>query len=253
MPNISLNLLVALVGRDFQAQYRRSLIGPAWVILQVIVYLSIFILLRNFLSVPSDGKPYPIFAALALVPWTFFVSAINRAGTSAIANGAIIKKVAVMREIFPLAAICLSFVDLLIASLVVITLAFWYELSLNWTVLLLPVVFIILSMAAFGVSLVVAAIGVYRRDIIIVLPYVMQIWMLLSPVAYPLSVVPTDWVWLYSLNPIVGVVEGVRSILLEGEVPDVELLTASFVGSVIILLIGFPFYRKASKYFADAL
>ena len=227
--------------------------GPAWVLFQVIIYLGMFVAIRTFLNVPSDDKPYPIFAAVALVPWTFFLSSVTRAGGSAITNGSIIKKMPVQTEIFPLSSVCVSFIDLLFASSVVLVLAIWYELNINWTIVFLPLILLILATTAFGVSLIVGAVGVYRRDIIIVLPYVMQIWMLMSPIMYPLSSVPKEWHWLYGLNPIVGIIEGCRAVLLWGRIPNFELLGMSALGALIILAIAWPVHRTLSRYFADVL
>ncbi|NIA69079.1 ABC transporter permease [Pelagibius litoralis] len=247
------HLLAALVRRDFKAQYRRSLIGPAWALLYSVIYLLLFIAIRSFLGIPSDGKPYAIFAAVAIVPWTFFSGAVARAGTSIMLNGQLLKKMAVRREILPTAAIILSFVDFAVASIIVIGLAFWFGLTIGWSILLLPIFVLLLAVCALGIGMMVASIGVYKRDIILGLPFVLQIWMLASPIMYPLSIVPVEWRLAYSLNPMVGILEAFRSILLDGALPDLQLSLMAVAGCGLLLLVGWTMFKTLSQYFVDVL
>ena len=247
------HLLVALVKRDFKAQYRRSLIGPAWALLYTLVYLGLFIAVRSFLDIPSDGQPYALFAAVSIVPWTFFSGAVSRAAASIMLNGSLIKKMAVRREVFPAAAVVLSFGDLAIASLVLVALAAWYGVAIGWAVLWALPLLLLLGLLAFGIGMAVAAVGVYKRDVIFALPFVIQVWMLASPIMYPLSVVPERWRELYMLNPVVGILEGLRAAFLQGAMPAPELMLGSLAGTMFFLLLGWWMFRSLAQYFVDVL
>jgi lipopolysaccharide transport system permease protein len=246
-------LLAALVKRDFRAQYRRSLIGPAWALLYTLIYLGLFVAVRSFLGIPSNDQPYVLFAAVSIVPWTFFSGAVSRAGASIMLNGSLIKKMAVRREVFPAAAVVLSFGDLLIASMVLVVLAGWYDVSIGWAVLWTVPLLLLLALLAYGVGMAVAAVGVYKRDVIFALPFAIQIWMLASPIMYPLSVVPEQWQALYALNPAVGIIEGLRAALLHNSSPDTGLLFSALVGTAVLLSLGSWLFRSLSQYFVDVL
>lgn len=247
------HLLVALVKRDFRAQYRRSLIGPAWALLNTLIYLGLFVAVRSFLGIPSDGQPYVLFAAVAIVPWTFFSGAVTRAGASIMLNGSLIKKMAVHREVFPAAAVVLSIGDLLIASMVLLVLAGWYGVNIGWAMLWAIPLLLLLAILAYAVGMAVAAVGVYKRDVVLALPFVIQVWMLASPIMYPLSAVPEQWRGLYALNPVVGIVEGLRMALLHNAIPDVELMMWALIGTGLLLTMGKLLFRSLSQYFVDVL
>lgn len=247
------HLLVALVKRDFKAQYRRSLIGPAWALLYTLIYLGLFVAVRSFLGIPSDDQPYVLFAAVSIVPWTFFSGAVSRAGASIMLNGSLIKKMAVRREVFPAAAVVLSFGDLVIASLVLLVLAGWYDVTIGWAVLWTVPLLLLLALLACGVGMAVAAVGVYKRDVIFALPFAIQIWMLASPIMYPLSVVPEQWRALYALNPVVGIVEGLRAALLHNAAPDAGLMLSAVLGTALLLSLGWWLFRSLAQYFVDVL
>src|SRR3546814_10329175 len=148
--------------------------SPAWAILYSGIYLLLFIAIRSFLGIPSDGKPYAIFAAVAIVPWTFFAGGVTRAGTSIMLNGPLLKKMAVRREIFPAASVALSFVDFAAASIIVVGLAMWYGLTIGWSILLLPFFILLLALCALGVGMMIASVGVYKRDVVFGLPFILQ-------------------------------------------------------------------------------
>jgi len=247
------HLLVALVKRDFKAQYRRSLIGPAWALLYTLVYLGLFVAVRSFLGIPSDGQPYVLFAAVSIVPWTFFSGAVSRAGASIMLNGSLIKKMVVRREVFPASAVILSFGDLVIASLVLVVLATWYGVVIGWAALWVLPLLCLLALLAYGVGMAVAAVGVYKRDVIFALPFVIQVWMLASPIMYPLSVVPEQWRDLYALNPVVGILEGLRAALLHNATPDFGLLLTALLGTALLLALGWWLFRSLAQYFVDVL
>jgi lipopolysaccharide transport system permease protein len=246
-------LLRALVIRDIKGRYRRSLLGPTWAILQPLLYMAVFILVRNILGIPSDGIPYPLFAFSALVPWTFLSQSLTRAGPCVLNNRGIIKKIALSREIFPLTAVGTSLVDFFLASTILLGMLFWYQVSVGWSVLFVPVLILLSFLFALGLGLGISAVGTYRQDVVLIIPVGMQLWMLATPIMYPLSRVPERWRYLYDLNPMVGIIEGFRSVLLRGAMPDLGLLACSCLGILVVWVIAWPLFRFFSQYFADVL
>jgi lipopolysaccharide transport system permease protein len=248
-----LNLLWALVIRELKGRYRRSILGPAWAILQPLLYMLIFTFIRGVLNIYSEGVPYVIFTYSALVPWTFFSNAVSWCGPSIIGNGGILKKVAIAREVFPAASVMTSLVDLLIASVILIAMMIGFKVPVGWSLLWWPVLVMMTTLLALGIGLGVAALGTFKRDIIFAVPFVMQFWLLATPILYPLGKVPEKWHLLYTLNPMVGLVEGFRSVMIKGLPPDLGLLSISLLGIVLVWLGAWPLFRYLSQYFADVL
>ena len=172
---------------------------------------------------------------------------------SIIQNAPLIKKMAVPMEIFPLAGVLLSVIDLVVTSSLLVLLTIWYDFALNASLLWLPLLLAMLATVALGLGMGVTAVGVYRRDVMRMLPFLTQIWMLISPIMYPLTAVPERWRWLYDLNPMVGILQGIRAIFLEGSAPDPGLTASALVGTVLIFLAGWLMFRPLSRYFVDAL
>lgn len=247
------DLIYSLAYRDIRARYRRSILGPAWAILQPILLMVAFTALSGVLSVSSGEIPYVIFSYSVLVPWTFFTGIVSRAAPSIITNASIIKKIALPRELFPLAGIATSAFDLLMASLVLIALMIGYGVPLNLNLLWLIPLTLLLVMVGLGLGLIFASLGVYWRDILQVTPFFLQLLMYATPIIYPLNQIPDRWRDLYQLNPLVGILEGYRRILAQGEAPDLNLLWWSALGGVLILGVSLPVFRYMARYFADVL
>ena len=247
------NLLWALVLRELKGRYRRSLLGPTWAILQPLIYMLIFTFLRGMFRIDSEGVPYVIFSYSALVPWTFFSNAVIRTGPSIYSNGSIIKKMAISREIFPLSGVIVSLVDFLISFSILAGMMVWYHTPITWVLLWIPVLIGLTTMLAIGIGFGIASVGTFKRDIIIALPFIMQLAMLATPVVYPLSQIPDKYQWIVALNPMTGIIEGFRSVIVKGLVPNFELLVVSIVGTVLIWLVALPIFRSVSQYFADVL
>lgn len=247
------DLTIALVVREFKGRYRRSMLGPAWALLQPVIYLAIFMFLRGMFDIPSEGVPYVIFAYSALVPWTFFANAVTRCAPSVYTNAALVKKIAIPREIFPLAGMLTSFVDFLIASVILVVLMIWFEVQVGWVLLWVPVLLALTMLFALGVGLFIAAIGTFKRDITFAVPFLIQVWLLATPIMYPASEVPERWRALFQLNPMGGLIEGFRSVLVKNAAPDLGLLTISIAGIALVWLVGLPLFRSVSQYFADVL
>ena len=247
------NLTKALVYREITTRYRRSVLGPLWAIIQPLLLMVVFTLLRGVIKIPSEGVPYVIFSYSALVPWTFFASSINRCGPSVLSNGNLIKKIDMPREVFPLSAIVTSFFDFMMSSIVLAGMMIYFKVPLTIMLLWLPILLLTTSILAFGIGMFIASIGCFKRDIIIATPFIVQIWLFATPVIYPTSSVPQKWVWLYKINPMVGIIEGFRNVLVKGQSPNLELLFYSLVITLFVLIFSWPLFRWLSQYFADMM
>ena len=248
-----LTLLWALTLRDVRARYRRSLLGPAWAILQPLMLMVVFTALSGVLEVDSQDVPYIIFSYSVLVPWTFFSGSVSRAGASILSNASIIKKINVSRELFPLVTILTGFFDALMAGVILAGMMVWYQVPINLSFFWLLPLTLLTGLFALGVCMFFAAIGIYSRDILQVNAFLMQLWLYATPIIYPISEVPEKWRTLYQLNPMVGLLEGFRNILALGQPPDLGLLAWSLPGIVLALVVSWPLFRYTSRYFADVL
>lgn len=247
-------LLGVLIGRDIKVLYRQAALGAAWAIIQPVFAVAIFtIVFGNFARMPSDGIPYPVFAFAAVLPWTYFAESLRRAGTSLVTEAELVRKVYFPRLVIPLAAVTAPLVDLLLASVVFFALLFWYDIGLTWRIFgLIPLV-LVTGLLSLAVALWLAPINVRFRDIKHTLPFLIQVWMYASPIIYPLSLIPLEWRWLYSLNPMVGVIEGFRwAVFAKG---NVDLMAMGVSGAVILLLIvgGLIFFKRMERSFADLI
>ncbi len=239
--------------RDVAARYRRSWLGLGWAVLQPLVLMVLFSLLRNFISIPSDGLPYMVFSYTALIPWTFLTSSIHTCGSSIISNATVIKKVAIPREVFPLAAVVTALFDMIIAGLILAGMLFWFRIEISWNLLWLPALILLTAGLAFGAGMFVAGFGTFRHDFILLTPFVLQGWLYLTPVIYPLSAVPEGWRTLYALNPMVGLIEGFRNVILQASPPPITELSYSAGVIVLMMMLAWPLFRWLSQYFADVL
>jgi lipopolysaccharide transport system permease protein len=246
-------LLFALVYRDISARYRRSMLGPLWAILQPLTLMVVFSLLRGVMGIPSEGMPYILFSYAGLLPWTFFSNAVVYCGPSILSNASVVKKIALPREVFPLAAVVTALFDFLMAGLVMAGMLIFYRVPVGWSLLWLPVLCLNAALLAFAVGMALAAMATFKRDFIIAAPFLMQIWLFITPVLYPLSSVPERWQSLYLLNPMVGIIEGVRAVLLRAETPALGHLVWSVLMTLVVLAMIWPFFRWLSRYFADTI
>lgn len=248
-----LTLLRALVVRDVTSRYRRSSLGMWWAFLQPLILMLLFNMLKGFVNIPSDGIPYVLFSYSGLVPWTFFTNSVAACGPSIITNAEIIKKIALPREVFPLAAVTATLFDFVMSGFVMAILMIYFAVPVGWALLWLFPLIILMGLAAFSVGILIAGLGTFRKDFIFATPFLTQAWLFITPVIYPLSSVPEKWQAVYMLNPMVGVIEGFRSVLLKAQAPAFEPLILSVVMTMILLGISWPLFRKLSGYFADVL
>ena len=245
-------LLYFLVWRDVKLRYKQTALGVVWVALQPVVLAVMFtIVFSRFLSAPSAGLPYPVFVLAALVPWQFFASAVSRSSLSLVANEHLLTKVYFPRILIPLAAVLTASIDMFFTLLVLSGVLVYYGIGLSAAALLLPLLVALVLMAATGIGLLLSALNVRYRDIQAIVPFMTQIWLFATPIAYAATLVPASWRWLYDLNPMVGIVESFRWALTGGSAPQ-SLLSAVVVITVLTMA-GLIYFRRAERDFADVV
>jgi len=247
------SLLYALVVRDLTGRYRRSSLGIWWAFLQPVILMLLFNMLRGFVDIPSDGLPYVLFSYAALVPWTFFTNSVAACGPSILTNAEVIKKIALPREVFPLAAVTATAFDFLMSGIILAGMMVWFKVTVGLALLWLPVLVVLVVAISYAVGILIAALGTFRKDFIFATPFLTQAWLFATPVIYPLSTVPEKWRSIYMLNPMVGVIEGFRNVLLKASAPPLEVLGISVVVTMALLALSWPIFRRLSSYFADVL
>lgn len=244
-------LLYFLMWRDLKVRYKQSVLGITWVILQPLLTTLIFtVFLGKLARVPSDNIPYPLFVYAALLPWTFFSSAITSSGNSLVGSANLITKVYFPRLIIPGAAIGARLVDFGVAFIILIGLMVYYSVTLTNAVLLLPVLVALITLLALGFGMWTSALNVKYRDVGVVLPVLIQLWMFASPVVYPSSIIPAKYQWLYNLNPMVGILDGFRAALF-GRGINWSALGISTVFTLLLLVYSSYSFRRMEKDFAD--
>jgi homopolymeric O-antigen transport system permease protein len=245
-------LLYFLVWRDVKVRYKQTVIGVAWVVLQPLLTMMVFTVVFGYLvKVPSEGLPYPLFAFSALLPWTYFSQALNRGGAGLVSNANLISKVYFPRLLVPLSAAVAPLVDFLLSFVILLGLMLWYSVLPSWGVLALPLFLLLALMTALAMALLLSPLHAQYRDVGHIIPFLVQFWMYASPVIYPVGLIPEQWRLLYSLNPMVGVIEGFRWALLGKESPDFRVMGVSATVVVVLLAVGVVAFRRAERTFAD--
>ncbi len=248
------DLLKLLVRRDISIRYKQSAIGVAWAVVQPVMMMLIFSLIfGRFAGLPSDGVPYPLFTLTALLPWLYFAKALTGSSDSLVSSANLVQKVYFPRLILPLSKTISGLVDFAVAFGLLVILLAWYRVMPGWELLLLPVLVFIAMLTALAVGLWLTALNVKYRDIGLMVPFVTQIWMYSSPIAYSTSIVPEQWRWMYSLNPLVGVVEGFRWALLGKAPPALGPMLLSLTVVVLLFVSGVAFFRRVERTFADVV
>jgi lipopolysaccharide transport system permease protein len=247
-------LLYFLIWRDVKVRYKQTAIGAGWAIFQPLMTMVVFTaVFGNFAKIPSDGLPYPIFVYTALLPWTYFAQAINRGGNSLVSNANLIRKTYFPRLIVPISGAVAPLVDFAIAFVILLAMMGWFGIAPTWGVLALPLFLLLALMTALAVALFCSALDVKYRDIGHALPFLVQLWLYASPVAYPVSLIPERWRLLYSLNPMVGVIEGFRWALLGKESPDFGVMAASTAMVMALFFGGIVYFKRTERTFADTV
>ena len=247
-------LLAIFVWRDVKARYKQTMAGITWVIIQPVVSMLVFsVFFGRWLKVSSGDVPYPVFAFCALVPWTYFVHALTVASLSVVGQQSVISKAYFPRLLLPLSAVLGGLVDLFTSMVVLIPLMVYYGFVPGPQILALPLFVLLAALTALGVGLWLAAINVRFRDVNHAMPFITQLWLFLTPVAYPITVVPQAWRPLYELNPMAAVVEGFRWALTgETELP-VRMLLISGGIAMTILVSGLYWFRREEIMFSDVV
>ncbi|HYG76097.1 MAG TPA: ABC transporter permease [Planctomycetota bacterium] len=245
-------LLYFMAWRNVMVRYKQTLLGVSWAILQPFMTMIVFSIFFGKLGkIPSDGIPYPIFSYCALLPWQLFAHSMTESGNSLVANQHLITKVYFPRLCIPTAPVISGLVDFAVAFIVLIGMMFYYGIYPGWAVVTLPLFVLLAACTSMAVGLWLSAMNAMYRDVRYTIPFLVQLWMFLTPVAYPASIVPENWRWLHGLNPMAGVVEGFRWALLgRTEPPGISLLVS--IVMVMVMLVGGLFYfRRMEKYFSD--
>jgi lipopolysaccharide transport system permease protein len=225
-------LLYFLIWRDLKVRYKQTILGVTWVILQPLLMALVFAVFMGRLArVPSDGVPYAVFAYAGLLPWLFFSNSVASGSHSLVANSYVITKIYFPRLILPIAVVGVRLVDFLIAFSVLVGLMLYYGIHVTWSILVLPLVITQITLLALGMSIWFSALHARYRDVGAVLPVLLQLWMFMSPIIYPVSLVPQGWRFLYALNPVSGIIEAFRATLF-----GLEFNWPSFAISAVITL-----------------
>ena len=247
-------LLYFMVWRDVKIRYKQTVIGVGWAVLQPLIQMVIFtVIFGKFAGIPSDDFPYPIFAYTALLPWNYFASALQRCISSVVGDSGLISKVYFPRLILPIAGTVSGIFDFLVSFILLIGMMIWYQIPVSWLVITLPLFLILAQLTALAVGLWFSALNVRYRDVGHAVPFIIQIWMFLSPVVYSVNLIPEKWRLLYGLNPMVGVIEGFRWALLGKASPDFSMMAVSALVVGAILFGGLIFFRKMEQTFADVV
>jgi lipopolysaccharide transport system permease protein len=247
-------LMYFLVWRDLKVRYKQTVLGVAWAVIQPLATMLVFSLFFGRLAqMPSDGVPYPLFAFVALIPWTYFASAIGQGSAALVASQALVSKVYFPRMLIPLASVVTPLVDAAVSFAILGLMLAWFNHLPGAAVIWLPAFAFMAVAAAFGVVLFLAALNVAYRDVRYVLPFLTQLWLFATPVAYPASLLPAQWRWVYALNPMVSVVEGFRWALLGTSVLDVQMLSASLFATFTAVVLGVWYFRRLETTFADVI
>ena len=246
------DLLSLLVWRDFSCRYRQSVLGVGWAIarpvLSVLVFTAIFGMVAHL---PSDGLPYPLFSFAALMPWLYFSNALAGTTNSVVGGSALLTKVYFPRLVLPLSGAASGLADLAIQFALLIGLMVWYGLPPTWAMLAVPLFVVDCMVVSLALGLWLTALNVKYRDVGQLVPFLSQIWMYLTPIVYSSSLVPQRWRAVYSLNPMVGVVDGFRWAMFGRTAPDWTMLGVSSAVTVVLLAAGLYYFRRVEETFAD--
>jgi lipopolysaccharide transport system permease protein len=246
-------LLYFLVWRDAKVRYKQTVLGAGWAVLQPLLTMGVFsIFFGRLAGVPSDGRPYPLFAFAALVPWTYFATALSGGANSLVGSQHLISKVYFPRLIIPIGAVITPLIDFAIAFAVLIPMLVWYGMTPSPAILAIPAFAALAVATALAATFWFSALNVKYRDVRYVLPFAMQFWMFATPVAYPASLVPESWRPLYGLNPMATVVEGFRWATLGTPAPG-AMTVVSVIAVLVALAGGVRYFRRMEGSFADIL
>jgi len=244
-------LLWVLAGRDVRVRYKQTVLGAGWALLRPLLAMAIFsVIFGRLAKIPSEGAPYPVFVLAALLPWTFFSTAITGAAESLVGSQALVSKIYFPRLIVPLSTLGVALVDLGIGLGLLVALARFYGFGLSAKALLLPVALALLVLASLAVGTGLAALSVAFRDVRHLLPFLVQVWLYATPVVYPASLFPEKWRWVLYVNPVAGPVEAFRAIFLSKPLDVLGLLTSLAV-SIVVFVVSLVWFGRVERRLAD--
>lgn len=247
-------LLYFLIWRDIKVRYKQTAIGVGWVLLQPLAMIGVFTLFFGKLAgMPSGGVPYPLFACVGLLPWQLFARTLSESTNSLIVDQRLITRVYFPRILIPLSATLAALMDFVIAAGLLVVLLVVYGVGFRATVMALPFFVLLMLVTALGVGFWLSALNVEYRDVMFMTPFLTQLWLFITPVVYPSSLVPVQWQPLYALNPMVGVVEGFRWALVGGGQGPGPMVAVSSVTAMAIFLTGIAWFRRRERTFVDAI
>lgn len=247
-------LLARLVWRDVVVRYKQTSVGVAWAIIQPFLTMVVFaFIFGRFANFPSKGIPYPIFTYSALLPWTFFASAVALSSASIVSNASLVTKVYFPRVLLPLAGVTVPIVDFFLAFSVLVGLMFWFTIGPTLAVLLAPLFLVMAGVAALGVGLFLSALNVRYRDVPYAIPFVIQIWLYLSGVVYAISALPQKWQWVLAVNPMTTVISGFQWGVVGTSAPELGKSLVGLAATAVIFLIGLAYFRRSEPRFADTI
>ena len=246
-------LVYFLIWRDIKARYRQTVLGAFWAVIRPFVQMVVFTIIFSKLAGINapGGTPYPLFVYPGLLVWTYFTSALSGGSSSVAGNGGLITKAYFPRIYIPFTAVLAPLVDFALSFVVLAGLFAWYRYPPSWQIVFLPFFLFLTIVIAFGLSLWLAPLTVRYRDVPYALPFLLQIWMYVTPVIYPITLVPAEWQWVLALNPMTGVVSGARWSLIGGAPPTAGQLLGSIVIGLGSLAVGFLYFRRREPTFAD--
>lgn len=248
-------LLYFLIWRDVKVRYKQTVIGATWAIIQPFMTMVVFsIFFGNLAKIPSDGIPYPIFSYTALVPWAFFANGLTTSSNSLVGNSNLIKKIYFPRLVMPLSGVLAGLVDFILAFIVLIVMMLAFGIVPTINIIWLPMFLLLAFVTALGVGLWLSAMNVQFRDVRYVVPFLVQLWLFATPIAYPSSLITDPLLRLvYGLNPMTGVVEGFRWALLGVQTAPDPILLVSALAAIVVLISGAFYFRRMEKHFADVV
>jgi lipopolysaccharide transport system permease protein len=248
------DLLYFLVARDIKVKYKQTVLGGLWAVIQPFFMMVVFTLFFGKLAkIPSEGIPYPIFNYTAMVAWTYFAQAVSQSGNSIVGSGSLITKVYFPRIIIPITPVLAGLLDFSIAFIVLLGMMLYFHIYPTIMALMLPVLIVLMMLTASGVGMLLAALNAKYRDIRYTIPFLMQFWMFATPIVYPASMVPEKYRMIYALNPMTGVIESFRSVLLGTVSFPTDMVLLSFAISLGLFVIGLIYFKQVEHRFADVI
>lgn len=245
-------LLYFLTWRDIKVRYKQTTLGAAWAIIQPFLTMVVFSLFFGKLAnIPSDGVPYPVFSFAALVPWTLFANGLTQSAASVVGSAHLIRKLYFPRLVIPISSVMSGVIDFALSLVVLFGMMAYYGIAPTGAIIWLPALLVLALVSSFGVGIWLSALNVQYRDVRYTVPFLTQLWLFATPIAYPSTLLPEPWRVLHGLNPMAGVVDGFRWALLGTNTAPGPIVGISAVAAFAILVSGLYYFRRMERTFAD--